>query len=196
MFVTRGGGGAHMRQVRDGGIVSARHQAPTAATPGHFGHRIVDAASAKHTLKTSKMTLGERIALWLRQVRGAYCDDCIVKEFKLPRHQQVTGPDCGARGVFLLLVVKVVTKIVGVYPVTKQFGSRHNEAMYTTLLMSTWPHLRHDLGTVRLVPRYRQSGSILGIGGRRYCERRDSDGHCQCLLSCAAPHAPSRVGES
>ncbi len=35
------------------------------------------------------------------------------------------------------LVVKVVTKIVGVYPVTKQFGSRHNEAMYTTLLMST-----------------------------------------------------------
>ncbi len=35
------------------------------------------------------------------------------------------------------LVVKVVTKIVGVYPLTKQFGSRHNEAMYTTLLMST-----------------------------------------------------------
>jgi glutathione-regulated potassium-efflux system ancillary protein KefC len=35
------------------------------------------------------------------------------------------------------LVIKVATKIVGVYPVTKQFGSRHNEAMYTTLLMST-----------------------------------------------------------
>ena len=35
------------------------------------------------------------------------------------------------------LVVKVVTKIVGVYPVTKAFGSPGKEAMYTTLLMST-----------------------------------------------------------
>jgi glutathione-regulated potassium-efflux system ancillary protein KefC len=35
------------------------------------------------------------------------------------------------------LVVKVVTKIVGVYPVTKFFGSPNREAAYTTLLMST-----------------------------------------------------------
>ncbi|PZR93118.1 MAG: potassium transporter Kef [Hyphomicrobiales bacterium] len=35
------------------------------------------------------------------------------------------------------LIVKVATKIVGVYPVTKLFGSPNNEAMYTTLLMST-----------------------------------------------------------
>lgn len=35
------------------------------------------------------------------------------------------------------LVVKVATKIVGVYPVTKYFGSPNREAMYTTLLMST-----------------------------------------------------------
>jgi glutathione-regulated potassium-efflux system ancillary protein KefC len=35
------------------------------------------------------------------------------------------------------LVVKVATKIVGVYPVTKFFGSPNKEAMYTTLLMST-----------------------------------------------------------
>jgi Kef-type K+ transport system membrane component KefB len=35
------------------------------------------------------------------------------------------------------LVVKIATKIVGVYPVTKFFGSPNKEAMYTTLLMST-----------------------------------------------------------
>jgi ribosomal protein S14 len=63
--------------------VSAQHQAPTASTPGHFGHRIVDAASAEHPFKASKMKLGERIALWLRRVRG------IVREFKLPRRQQI-----------------------------------------------------------------------------------------------------------
>jgi Kef-type K+ transport system membrane component KefB len=34
-------------------------------------------------------------------------------------------------------VVKIATKIVGVYPVTKLFGSPRREAMYTTLLMST-----------------------------------------------------------
>jgi Kef-type K+ transport system membrane component KefB len=35
------------------------------------------------------------------------------------------------------LVIKLATKIVGVYPVTKFFGSPNREAMYTTLLMST-----------------------------------------------------------
>ena len=35
------------------------------------------------------------------------------------------------------LIVKVVSKIIGVYPVTKLFGSPQKEAMYTTLLMST-----------------------------------------------------------
>src|SRR5271166_64246 len=37
----------------------------------------------------------------------------------------------------LFLVVKIVTKIVGVYPVTKLFKAPNKEAMYTTLLMST-----------------------------------------------------------
>ena len=40
-----------------------------------------------------------------------------------------------AFAVFLL--VKVGTKIIGVYPVTKAFRSPNREAMYTTLLMST-----------------------------------------------------------
>jgi len=37
----------------------------------------------------------------------------------------------------ILLLGKMVTKFVGVYPVTKIFGSPQKEAMYTTLLMST-----------------------------------------------------------
>jgi glutathione-regulated potassium-efflux system ancillary protein KefC len=36
-----------------------------------------------------------------------------------------------------LLVIKVATKIVGVYPVTKLYNSPKKEAVYTTLLMST-----------------------------------------------------------
>ena len=43
-----------------------------------------------------------------------------------------------APGAFLLmLTVKVVTKIAGVYPVTQAFRSPRKEGMYTTLLMST-----------------------------------------------------------
>ena len=51
----------------------------------------------------------------------------------------VSVPDLiAAPAAFLLmLVVKVATKCVGVYPVTKAYGSRHKEAMYTTLMMST-----------------------------------------------------------
>lgn len=37
----------------------------------------------------------------------------------------------------ILLVSKIVTKCVGVYPVARSYGSRKKEAMYTTLLMST-----------------------------------------------------------
>jgi Kef-type K+ transport system membrane component KefB len=43
-----------------------------------------------------------------------------------------------APAAFLVLLLgKMVTKFVGVYPVTKVFGSPQKEAMYTTLLMST-----------------------------------------------------------
>ena len=35
------------------------------------------------------------------------------------------------------LIIKIATKVIGVYPVTKLFGSPNKEAMYTTLLMST-----------------------------------------------------------
>ncbi len=43
-----------------------------------------------------------------------------------------------APGAFaLMLIVKVLTKIAGVYPVTRAFRSPRKEGMYTTLLMST-----------------------------------------------------------
>jgi Kef-type K+ transport system membrane component KefB len=35
------------------------------------------------------------------------------------------------------LIVKIATKIIGVYPTTKLFAAPDKEAMYTTLLMST-----------------------------------------------------------
>ena len=37
----------------------------------------------------------------------------------------------------LMLVVKVAAKCIGVYPVTRLYGSRHQEGVYTTLMMST-----------------------------------------------------------
>jgi len=38
---------------------------------------------------------------------------------------------------FILFTAKMVTKFIGIYPVTKLYGSPNKEAMYTTLLMST-----------------------------------------------------------
>jgi Kef-type K+ transport system membrane component KefB len=38
---------------------------------------------------------------------------------------------------FLMLAVKLITKILGVYPIARAFGSPRQESMYTTLLMST-----------------------------------------------------------
>jgi glutathione-regulated potassium-efflux system ancillary protein KefC len=51
----------------------------------------------------------------------------------------VSIPDLVAAPIafVLFLLVKVGTKIIGVYPVTRLFGSPRQEAMYTTLLMST-----------------------------------------------------------
>jgi glutathione-regulated potassium-efflux system ancillary protein KefC len=37
----------------------------------------------------------------------------------------------------LMLVTKVTAKCIGVYPVTRAYGSRHKEGAYTTLMMST-----------------------------------------------------------
>src|SRR5436853_1523728 len=37
----------------------------------------------------------------------------------------------------VMLGVKLLTKVAGVYPITRSFGSPHQEGMYTTLMMST-----------------------------------------------------------
>jgi Kef-type K+ transport system membrane component KefB len=43
-----------------------------------------------------------------------------------------------APGAFLVLLIgKMLTKVIGVYPVTRAFQSPRQEGMYTTLLMST-----------------------------------------------------------
>jgi hypothetical protein len=34
------------------------------------------------------MTILQRVSIWLREVGGAYCDDCIAKELGLARRQQ------------------------------------------------------------------------------------------------------------
>jgi Kef-type K+ transport system membrane component KefB len=43
----------------------------------------------------------------------------------------------GSAIILLLLLVKLVTKILGVYPLTKVFRLASREGLYTTLLMST-----------------------------------------------------------
>jgi Kef-type K+ transport system membrane component KefB len=43
-----------------------------------------------------------------------------------------------APAAFLVMLgVKLLTKVVGVYPITRSFGSSHRDGMYTTLMMST-----------------------------------------------------------
>lgn len=39
--------------------------------------------------------------------------------------------------MLVMLIAKMATKIIGVYPVTRIYGAPHGEGMYTTLLMST-----------------------------------------------------------
>jgi len=48
-----------------------------------------------------------------------------------------TGRSHTPTAFIVFLVVKIAAKLIGVYPVTKAFGSPQTEAMYTTLLMST-----------------------------------------------------------
>ena len=58
------------------------------------------------------MTTAERLSLWLGRVGGAYCDDCIAKEIKLPlssgsqpHHQNIVSKKkCIPRETHLLLV--------------------------------------------------------------------------------------------
>jgi glutathione-regulated potassium-efflux system ancillary protein KefC len=81
------------------------------------------------------------------------------------------------------LVVKVAAKIVGVYPVTKYFGSPNKEAMYTTLLMSTGLTFRTIFGPIWPVTQHHQPVAIFGAGRRRHRELRNTpDRHRQRFL--------------
>ncbi len=37
---------------------------------------------------TDANSIPRRVSEWLREKKGAYCDDCIAKQLKLPRRQQ------------------------------------------------------------------------------------------------------------
>ena len=92
------------------------------------------------------------------------------------------------------LVVKMVTKIVGVYPVTKLFSAPDREAMYTTLLMSTgltFGTISSLFGLSHGIISQAQY-SCAGRGGHR--KRGDSDGDCECVLSAAPSVAADRSG--
>jgi glutathione-regulated potassium-efflux system ancillary protein KefC len=49
----------------------------------------------------------------------------------------VSALDAAPAAFLVLLVAKVVTKVIGVYPVARSHGAPRKEATYTTLLMST-----------------------------------------------------------
>ena len=90
----------------------------------------------------------------------------------------------------VLLLGKMVTKFVGVYPVTKVFGSPQKEAMYTTLLMSTGLTFGTISALFGVIARDHRSSPVHGRRSRRRSQRRRTNAHCQCLLF-AAPSAPT-----
>ena len=83
------------------------------------------------------------------------------------------------------LIVKIFTKIVGVYPVTKLFAAPDREAMYTTLLMSTGL----TFGTISSLfgLSHHQSGAIFRSCRGRHRQCGDPDADRKCVL----PAAPS-----
>ena len=105
----------------------------------------------------------------------------------------VSIPDLVAAPIafVLFLIVKVGTKIVGVYPVTKLFGSPNTEAMYTTLLMSTGLTFGTISSLVRAVAWHHRSGAVFVAGRDRDRQRRRANGYCECLLSAASSVAES-----
>ncbi len=110
----------------------------------------------------------------------------------------VSIPDLiAAPAAFLLmLVTKVAAKCIGVYPVTRTYGSRHKEGDVHHADDVDRPHLRHDLGAVRLAERHRQPGAIFRAGRRRHRQRRDPHADRQCILPPAASAAQARRGRA
>jgi glutathione-regulated potassium-efflux system ancillary protein KefC len=94
----------------------------------------------------------------------------------------------------VFLVVKIAAKVVGVYPVTKAFGSPQKEAMYTTLLMSTGLTFGDHLLALWSVARHHHPRAIFSSGRRRDRKRRDPHPHRQRVLSAAASAAETGGG--
>ena len=85
----------------------------------------------------------------------------------------------------LMLVVKLITKIAGVYPVTRSFGSPHQGRDVHDADDVHGSDVRDDLVVVRIVSRHHHSGSVFGLGSSRYRQRGRADPDRQRVLSSA-----------
>ena len=74
-----------------------------------------------------------------------------------------------------LLLLKMLTKLVGVFPLARLHYMKPREATYTTLLMATGPDVRHDLGLVRITKQNHRPAPIHHPGQRRDPERIHPD---------------------
>ncbi len=95
-----------------------------------------------------------------------------------------------------LLIVKIGTKIVGVYPVTKLYGSPNKEAMYTTLLMSTGLTFGTISALFGLSHGIIDQGAVFDAGRRRHRQRGDPDRDRERVLSAAPSAARQRKRET
>lgn len=67
----------------------------------------------------------------------------------------------------VLLAGKMLTKVIGVYPVARTYGSPKQEGMYNDPVDVHRADLRHHFGAVRLESPDRRSGVVFGTGRRR-----------------------------
>ncbi|MCK7500585.1 MAG: cation:proton antiporter [Comamonadaceae bacterium] len=93
----------------------------------------------------------------------------------------------------VLLLAKMATKIAGVYPVTRAYGSRNPEAMYTTLLMSTGLTFGTISALFGLSHQVIDQAQYSAAGGGGDRQRGGPHPDCQRLFPAAASAAAGRT---
>ena len=88
----------------------------------------------------------------------------------------------------ILLSAKMITKFVGVFPVTRAFKSPMREGLYTTLLMSTGLTFGSISALFGALPWHCHSGPVLAADRCRHRQRRHADADCQRLLPAASSY--------
>src|SRR5215472_12526801 len=97
-------------------------------------------------------------------------DPVLLPESRLARQVRTVLTAAGMIGVYLGM--KMLTKFVGILPLTKVFRFDPHEGMYTTLLMCTGADLRQYLGPVRTGQPHHRSESVHDPRDRRDPQRR------------------------